>query len=182
MTQDQALLSTAQRLCHLQGHCFLSGLRGSSSCPFSQAVGAEKERGWIVEGLECRAKEDSISVMSAQRCRAGEEPMLSGVPPALHGGQDGPCLPWTLLLCVSLLQIHFSSTAQRFSEHQGLRAPLARTHVASLLPQHWLYLAQHLRPLLREASRSTPLFLTLPFLGPPRPLDYNHSFLCKHLP
>lgn len=74
--------------------------------------------------------------------------MPSGVPLALHGGQDGPYLPWTLLLCVGLLQIHFSSTAQQFSEHQGLRAPLARTHVASLLPQHW--------PLPRPAPPAPP--------------------------
>lgn len=102
-----------------------------------------------------------------------EEPLPSGVSSALHGGQDGTRPRWNLLFRVGLLQIHFSSTAQQFSpdpEHQGLRArPPAAVGPVSLHSAA-LCLAQRLRPLLREASRTTWLFPVLPFIGPPCPL------------
>ena len=124
-----------------------------------------------MEGLECRAK-DSFSVAWAQSCRAGEEPVPSSVPPNCVGGRMAHVLPGSFCFMAVCFRSIFHPQPSSPPLTPNIRAsePHRPTTMGpASLHSMGLCLARPLRPLRKEASRSTRLLPMLPFPGPPCP-------------
>lgn len=161
----------------------MSGPRGCTSYPCYPGALGEKERGSIVEGLECQAKEDKFSMVWAKMCQSWGRAPAEQRPTSTKWW-----VGWRTFSLEPVASCRFASDllfiqAQPLSpepEHQS-SDPLAPATVGqAFLQSRSPCLAQRLRPFLGEASPWCFL--------PPRPLwsaaalrECRHSFLSEHL-